>query len=663
LTGQHTNRLINETSPYLLQHANNPVDWYPWGPDALERAQKEDKPIVLSIGYAACHWCHVMEHESFEDPEIAALMNENFVCIKVDREERPDIDSIYMDAVQAMTGQGGWPMTMFLTPAGEPFYGGTYFPLVDSHGLPSFRRLLESVARAWREQRDELQSQGRKLAEHIATLSAPKPSREPLDSSLLTSAFADLSRSFDSGRGGFGGPPKFPQAPLLSFLLRGPDDYRQMVFTTLDRMARGGIYDQIGGGFHRYSVDGEWLVPHFEKMLYDNAQLARVYVNAWQASGNHFFSRIAAETLEYLLRDMRHESGAFFSSEDADSEGVEGKFYVWDYDEFMSIAPEVVGYYGVTQEGNFEGTNILTAGPGDPPLPPIVPGRPPREWRDALLKERSKRVRPGLDDKILTSWNSLAVAAFAEAGAALDRADFREAAEVAAGFLLDTMRPDGRLLHSFKDGRARILGMLEDYAYLAEALITLWEATLEPRWIEEAIELAQQMLDLFGDSSNGGLFSTGADHERLIVRQKEIAESATPSPMGVASLVLQRLSVITGDQQLAATGADNLRLAHPYMQKAPQAVPSFLSALDFYLATPKEIVVVAPEAPQMSPLFRTAWMRWIPNRVIAGAPPGINSPMLEGKEPLDGTATAFVCEHYVCKAPTTDPETLAAQLD
>ena len=653
MSEQHTNRLINETSPYLLQHAHNPVDWYPWGPEALERAEKEDKPILLSIGYAACHWCHVMEHESFEDPEIAALMNQNFVCVKVDREERPDIDSIYMDAVQAMTGQGGWPMTMFLTPAGEPFYGGTYFPPVDGHGLPSFRRLLESVAHTWHERRAEVQAQGRKLAEHIAVLSAPKPSREPLDSMLLTSAFAEPSRSFDSTRGGFGGAPKFPQAPLLTFLLRGTDDAKQMVFTTLDHMARGGIYDQVGGGFHRYSVDGEWLVPHFEKMLYDNAQLARLYVNAWQASGDHFYGRIASETLEYLLRDMRHESGAFYSSEDADSEGIEGKFYVWDYEEFMSIAPDAAGYYGATKEGNFEGTNILTAGEGNPPV----------EARAALLNERSKRVRPGLDDKILTSWNALAVAAFAEAGAALERADFREAAEIAAEFLLDKMRPDGRLLHSFKDGRARILGMLEDYAYLVEALITLWEATLEPRWINEAIELARQMLDLFGDSSEGGLYSTGSDHERLIVRQKEISESATPSPMGIASLVLQRLSVITGDHQLATKGVEILRLAHPYLQKAPQAVPSFLSALDFYLSTPKEIVVVAREAPDMSPLFRTLWMRWIPNRVIAGAPPGIDSPMLEGKQTVDGMATAFVCEHYVCKAPTTDPEELAAQLN
>jgi uncharacterized protein YyaL (SSP411 family) len=649
----YTNRLVNETSPYLLQHAHNPVDWYPWGQEALERAQKDDKPILLSIGYAACHWCHVMEHESFEDPEIAKLMNDNFVCIKVDREERPDIDAIYMEAVQAMTGQGGWPMTMFLTTTGEPFYGGTYFPPRDSHGLPSFRGLLEGISQAWRERRDELTSQGRRLVEHIAATSAPKPSREPLDGSPITSAIADLKRSFDSKRGGFSGPPKFPQAPLLAFLLRQPgDESRQMVFTTLDRMATAGIYDQLGGGFHRYSVDGEWLVPHFEKMLYDNAQLARLYVNSWQAGGKLLYRRIAVETLEYLLRDMRHGSGAFFSSEDADSEGVEGKFYLWSNDQFDSIAPEAAAYYGVTKEGNFEGANILTGRSEDPPAEP----------RARFMEERAKRIRPRLDDKILTSWNSLAIAAFAEAGAAFDRPDFREAAETAANFLLEKMRPDGRLLHSYKDGRARILGMLEDYAYLSEAMITLWETTLEPPWIKEAMALTSEMVELFGDPEGAGLFSTGSDHERLIVRQKEIVESATPSPMGIAALVLQRLAVITGEQDMATRGAEMIRLAHPYMQRAAQAVPSSLSALDFWLSTPKEVVIVAREAPANSELFKTLWSNWIPNRVVAGAPPGIDSPMLEGKRPLDGQATAFVCERYVCKAPTTDAAELVEQI-
>jgi uncharacterized protein YyaL (SSP411 family) len=650
------NRLVDETSPYLLQHAYNPVNWYPWGPEALDRAKTEDKPILLSIGYAACHWCHVMEHESFEDPEIAELMNRWFVSIKVDREERPEIDAIYMDAVQAMRGQGGWPMTVFLTPEGLPFYGGTYFPPDDRPGLPSFRRVLEGLANAWRERRDQVEEQGRGLTQHLEILSRPAPSKDELSPSLVEQAARAIAGSFDNTHGGFGGPPKFPQAPLLEFMLRAWDRLwvQKMVELTLEHMARGGIYDQIGGGFHRYSVDPAWLVPHFEKMLYDNAQLARVYTHAWQAAARPLYRRIAAETLDYLLRDMRDARGGFYSSEDADSEGVEGKFYIWRYDEFMAVAPESAAYYGVTEGGNFEEGNILTASTDDPPA----------EAREKLLRARTDRVRPSRDEKILTSWNGLAIAALAEAGAALGRPDFIAAAETAASFLLENARDEaGRLLHSYKDGKARFLGTLEDYSYLADGLFSLWEATFEPRWFQECLRLSQEMLERFWDSEAGGFFTTGNDHEQLILRQKELVESATPSPNGVAALVLQKLAVVTGSQELAVRGREAVGLARAYMERAPQAVPSFLSGLDFYASPPKEVVILGqPDHPGTKELLAQVWSTFIPNRVLAGAPPGLDSPMLEGKQMRDGSPTAFVCENYACQAPTTDPKELASQL-
>ncbi|MGH9194794.1 MAG: thioredoxin domain-containing protein, partial [Acidimicrobiia bacterium] len=475
------NRLSDETSPYLLQHANNPVDWYPWGPEALKRANAEGKPILLSIGYAACHWCHVMERESFEDEATAAYMNQHFISIKVDREERPDIDGIYMDAVQIMTGHGGWPMTMFLTPDGKPFYGGTYFPPDDRQGMPSFRRVLEAVVAAWTDRREEIELQGKELVDHLAQQSRLPSTNEPLTSTLLANGAAGIGSAFDGNFGGFGKAPKFPQAPVLEFMLRSAmrsDQARQMVELTLSKMATGGIYDQIGGGFHRYSVDAEWLVPHFEKMLYDNAQLARVYTHAWQAWKNELYSRVTIETLEYLIREMKEQGGAFHSSEDADSEGVEGKFYVWSYEEFMQVSPDAASYYGVKETGNFEGSNILTASEQQPPV----------AERKRLLEVRSRRVRPGRDDKILTSWNGLAISALAEAGSAFGRMDFLKAAEATAGFLLDNLRTDGgRLLHNYKGGRATVLGFLEDYAYLAEGLFCLWESTFDPRWINECI--------------------------------------------------------------------------------------------------------------------------------------------------------------------------------
>jgi uncharacterized protein len=653
--GRQANRLIDETSPYLLQHAHNPVDWYPWGDEALAAARESNRPLLLSIGYAACHWCHVMERESFEDPEIAELMNKWFLCIKVDREERPDIDSIYMDAVQAMTGQGGWPMTVFASPEGIPFYGGTYFPPQDRPGLPSFRRILQAIHNAWVERGEEMVEQAHQLVDQITAANKQPASDEPLSDELLAGALAKIATAFDRRNGGFGGAPKFPQPPVLELVLRGVrnggEPYREMIDLTLRKMAMGGIYDQVGGGFARYTVDASWLTPHFEKMLYDNAQLARVYTHAWQLAGTDLYRRIAIETLEYLIRDMRDPNGGFYSSEDADSEGHEGKFYVWSFEELNSLAPEAAGYYGVTPEGNFEGTNILTAGSDDPPAA-----------RERLMSVRSRRVRPHRDEKILTSWNALTITALAEAGAALNRDDFVQHARDAAGLLLEKAAGDaGRLFHSYKDGRATVLGLLEDYAYLAEALLALWEVTFEPEWFGAAQKVVAQMVELFWDAAEGGFFTTGNDHEKLIMRQKELVESVTPSPNAIAALVLQKMSVLTGDESLVERAEKVMRLAYALMTRVPRAASSFLSCLDFWLSTPKEIAIVG-EGERAEALAAEVWKRFIPNKVVAGSPPGIESPMLEDKVAIRGIPTAFVCEHRFCRAPTQDPAELAAQL-
>ncbi len=654
--GRSPNRLIDETSPYLLQHAYNPVDWYPWGEEALEAARAANKPLLISIGYAACHWCHVMERESFENEETAAIMNDQFVCIKVDREERPEIDAIYMDAIQAIAGQGGWPMTVFASPEGIPFFGGTYFPPADRPGLPSFRAVMGGVSRAWRESGEQVVEEGKRLVKQIAAMNTPPKGKGELTEDTLLNTVTQLARTFDDTYGGFGSSTKFPQPPSLELLLRmahrGVVDAATMAHKTLRSMALGGIYDQIGGGFARYTVERTWLIPHFEKMLYDNAQLARVYTRAWQLDGSPLYRRTAVETLEYLLRDMRDPTGVFYASEDADSEGEEGKFYVFYYDEVAAEAPEALDYYGVTPDGNFEGANVLTAG-GD---------EPPEEARRKLFDFRAGRVRPGRDEKALTSWNGLAIGALAEAGMAFDRPDFLEAAEKAAGFFLDNVHDSsGRLLHSYKDGRSRVTGLLEDYAYLAEGLLTLWEATFDPRWLDASLDLTRTMLDLFWDEEGGGLFTTGNDHEKLILRQKELTESVTPSPNAIAALTLLKLSMLTGDESLAERAGEILEMAKAYITGAPQAVCSFLCALDFQLSVPKEIVIVGDRA-EAKPLIDEIWSRYLPNKVVAGAPPGIESPLLEGKSAIRGKPTAFVCEHYACQAPTNDPQVLAKAL-
>ena len=677
------NRLINETSPYLLQHAHNPVDWYPWGPEALERARAEDRPILLSVGYSACHWCHVMERESFENEETAALMNESFVCIKVDREERPDIDSIYMTAVQALSGQGGWPMTVFLTPDGKPFYGGTYYPPEDRHGMPGFPRVLQSIARTFKESRGEVTLATGRLLNQMQQLTATPPSVDPLTVDVLHQAYRGIASQFDGKYGGVGSQPKFPQPMTYEFLLRyhlrtGDPQALSMVRLTLDLMAEGGIYDQIGGGFHRYSTDAFWLVPHFEKMLYDNALLVRLYLHAYQITGTPLYKRIAEETLDYVTREMTGPLGGFYSAQDADSEGVEGMFFVWTPQELAAVLEGadcdlLSRYYGVTGEGNFEGKTILSVETDEASLAAEA-GMSEEKLREALKRsrtrlfdERERRVHPGRDDKIITSWNGLMLAAFAEAGAVLGRTDFLDAARKNAGFVLDRMRLDGRLLRSFKDGQAKLNGYLEDYAFLADALLVLHEATLEARWLKEAIDLADGMVDLFWDEVAGQLYDTGRDHEELVIRPRDISDNAIPSGSSMAASVLLRLAVITGSSDHARRATASLRSMREFMGRAPMGSGHWLGALDFYLSTPKEIAIVGGvgEA-DTSALLSEVHRRFLPNSVVVGSagddglPNGL--PLLEGRDRLNGAATAYVCENYACQLPTGDPGILAEQL-
>jgi uncharacterized protein YyaL (SSP411 family) len=664
------NRLAGETSPYLLQHANNPVDWYPWGSEALEEAAREDKPILLSIGYAACHWCHVMERESFEDEGTARVMNDHFVPIKVDREERPDLDSIYMDAVQSMTGQGGWPMTVFLAPDGTPFYAGTYFPKEERHGIPSFTRVLEAVAEAWRDRREGIEEQGRRVAQSLERISALGESSEPLSEHVLVEAHAGLRQAFDGRWGGFGSAPKFPQPMTLEFLLRGHlrgyEGALEMVERTLERMAAGGMYDQLGGGFHRYSVDQRWHIPHFEKMLYDNAQLARVYLRAWQVTGRDHYQRISRETLDYLLREMRHSEGGFFSSQDADSDGEEGKFFVWTWDELVPLAGEhVARLLGATPQGNWEGTNVLWI-----PEPLDADGEAAvAAARPDLLRAREGRNRPATDDKILASWNGLAISAFAEAGRALSERRYVEAAVGAAEFVLTNLRdPDGRLLRSWREGPGSIPAFLDDHAMMAEACLTLWETTFDLRFIREARRLADEMLRLFRDPDGGGLFQTGSDAEALVIRPKELVDNAVPSGNSVAAEVLQRLALLTGEEEYERAGVSALRLVRDHLTRAPAGFGHALCALDLYLSTVREVAIVGdPAGEDTGRLVREVHGRFLPHRVLAVAGPGDSQAqadvaLLRDRSPLDGKATAYVCERFVCQRPVTDPVDLVAQL-
>ncbi len=674
-----SNRLIDETSPYLLQHAHNPVDWYPWGEEALRRARDESKPIFLSIGYAACHWCHVMEHESFEDQAVAAVMNEHFVNIKVDREERPDLDQIYMAAVVAMTGHGGWPMSVFLTPEGVPFYGGTYFPPVSRHGMPAFVDLLCGIADAWRSRRDEVTHSGTGLINHIRQQSA-QAAVAALSPGALEAAYRTLERQFDLAHGGWGGAPKFPQPMTLEFLLRThlrttERSALAMAESTLTKMARGGIYDHLGGGFHRYATDAIWLVPHFEKMLYDNAQLARVYVHAWQVTKRPLFRRVAEETLDYVLREMTGASGGFYSSQDADSEGVEGKFFVWTSEEIRAVLGDEAALFaeahGVTERGNFEEKNILHMAK-DPQTVTERYGVSPGEIearlalaRRALFLRREERVRPGLDDKVLVAWNGLVLSALAEAARVFGRSDYRRAAEANAAFILREMQtPKGRLLRAWRGGRARLNAYLEDYANFIDGLLALYETTFDARWFVEARRLADEMMAHFHDPA-GGFFDTSDDHETLVVRPKDLQDNATPSGSAMAATVLLRLAALTGESDYRDAAEEALRLVQPLAGTYPTAFAQWLSALDFALSRPKEIAIVGdPAGPDTRKLLETVHGVYRPNQVVAVGRPGEPSPipLLEGRAQSDSRATAFVCEHFTCRLPVTGPEELAALL-
>jgi len=666
------NRLAQETSPYLLQHRDNPVDWYPWGAEAQQRARELDRPLLLSVGYSACHWCHVMERESFEDAATAAYMNEHFVNVKVDREERPDVDALYMEAVQAISGQGGWPMTVFCDPDGVPFYGGTYFPPDESRGMPSFRMVMEAVLDAFENRRDELRERAPETRRRLGAIGAIEPSGEEPDRELLDGVTAALVENADTQRGGFGGAPKFPPASALELLLaRG---VHEPVERTLDAMMAGGIHDQIGGGFARYSVDAAWLVPHFEKMLYDNAQLALAYLHGWQALGHERYRRVCERTLDWALAEMRGPEGAFYSALDADSEGEEGRFYVWTPEQIESVlgdhAAEVIELYGVTAAGNFEGANILHLAGGATAAEPAGLA----EAQRALYEARAERTWPGLDDKRLTSWNALMLAALAEAGAALGRPDYLDAARACAEFVLDRMRDPEfavgrdeadkqrprRLLRTYKDGEARLNAYLEDHAFLLEALLTLYEATFERRWFDQARALAETTIARFGDSERGGFYSTSDDHEQLIARRKEIGDHPIPSGNSAAALGLLRLEALTGERRYGEWADGVLRLFAKAAPRQPGAFAHLLRALDFRLATTKEVALIGEDTSELAAAVRAGHR---PHLVLAGGPPGSDAPPLLADRPaVDGKPAAYVCEGFACKAPVTDSAQLTALL-
>ena len=656
-----SNRLASETSPYLLQHKDNPVDWYPWGPEALEKARSEDKPIFLSIGYAACHWCHVMERESFEDPSTAQLLNDGFVAIKVDREERPDLDAIYMDAVQAMTGQGGWPMSVFLTPDGAPFYGGTYFPPEDRYGMPSFRRLLTAISETWRDRRSEAELQGKRLVEHLDPLGKLAPSEDPIGKEILRAAARALEQSFDEQWGGFGNAPKFPQPMTIDLLHRlersGFVGSAAMATHTLDAMAAGGMFDQLGGGFARYSVDRYWLVPHFEKMLYDNAQLLRTYARSWLLTSNERHRRVANMTADWMLRELRDPGGGFWSSLDADSEGEEGRFYVWTVDEVRRAAGAdadlAIERWGFSESGNFEGRNI-------PVHAADIENDDVERVRRGLLEERERRVRPATDTKVLTSWNGLAAAALAEAGTHLERPDLVKAGIEAADFVLSTMRFEGRLMRTYRDGVVKHLGFAEDHAAMLEAVLALHEATLDTRWLNEAVVLADASLELFHDDDRGGFFTTGNDAETLITRGKDLIDNAMPSANSLFASALQRLSLLTGDGRYESAALGTLRLIRGALDRSPLAFGTALAAVDLYLGDPIEIVILRGEGTDA--LVDTVRSMWLPNSVLVVADEGEEGFLLADRHTIDGRATAFVCRRGVCKMPVTEPDALVSLL-
>ncbi len=662
------NRLAAETSPYLRQHMDNPVDWRPWGAEALAEAAARDVPLLVSIGYSACHWCHVMERESFEDEAIARAMNARFVCVKVDREERPDVDAIYMEAVQAMTGHGGWPLNVFITPAQVPFFGGTYFPPETRQGMPSWAMVLDAVADAWINRRAEIDATGARMAERLQGAALLEPAAEPIDAGILDEAVARLGEHYDRVNGGFGGAPKFPPASVIEFLLRRGE--REMSLGTLRAMARGGIFDQLGGGFARYAVDATWTVPHFEKMLYDNALLARAYLHGWQLSSDPLLREVCEGTLDFLLAELRSPEGGFHAALDADSEGVEGRYYVWTADELRALlgadAQAAIEHFGVSERGNFEGrANVLVrAYDGAPANLQAI--------RRTLLDARAQRVRPALDDKQITSWNALAIAALAEAGAVLERADYLAAATAAANFVLTRLRrQDGRLLRTFAHGQARLDGYLEDHAYLIDALLTLYEAGFDGRFFLVARELADTMIERFSDSQRGGFFSVASDSEPLLARRKELEDAPIPSGSSAAALALLRLAALSGETRYEDRALGALRLVANLVTRHPQAFAHALSALDFHLAPTHEVALVG-DRDGVAALARVVRGRLRPHLVLAGAvvnavsasrePSGDPVPLLAERAPVDGRAAAYVCERFACRRPVTEPAELAREL-
>jgi uncharacterized protein YyaL (SSP411 family) len=679
-----SNRLARETSPYLLQHQNNPVDWFPWGPEALGRAKKEERPIFLSIGYSACHWCHVMEHESFENQGIADYLNQHFVCIKVDREERPDLDQIYMNAVQLMTGRGGWPMSVFLTPDLQPFFGGTYWPPTSGRGMPGFDQVLAAVVDAWQNRREAAVAQAAEMTAHLQEASGgrePPDTKQRLSLALLKSAEQKLQRAFDMTHGGFGTAPKFPHSMDLQVLLRmwqrhpGPESLH-MVTLTLDKMASGGIYDHLAGGFARYSVDERWLVPHFEKMLYDNSLLMSAYLEAFTATHDERFAKTVRETADYILKYMTDPAGGFHSTEDADSEGEEGKFYVWTPQEIEAVLgkarADIFCYvYDVTPEGNFEhGTSILN-------LPKTIAQcasikgievkkleQDLAEMRQELLVVRDKRVRPGKDDKILVSWNALMIDALAKAGAVLSRPEYLAAAEKAADFILTKLsRPDGRLLHTYRHGEAKLDAYLDDYAYLVNSLVTLYESSANETWIDEAARLADILLSRFADKEHGGFYFTADDHEQLIARNKDLHDSSVPSGNAMAATALLRLGKLTGRNDYLSAGEGALLAGLSVMTQAPTAAGQLLISLDMYIGPMPEIVLVGPENDETRAALADLHRRFLPRRVLGRGKPGQQhsqhlSPLFASRTSAGDQPSAYICENFACQAPVSGLEAI-----
>ncbi len=679
---KQTNRLIHETSPYLLQHAHNPVDWYAWGAEALEKARTEEKPIFLSIGYSACHWCHVMERESFENEVTAGLMNERFVNIKVDREERPDLDAIYMEAVVAMTGSGGWPMSIFLTPAGQPFYGGTYYPPEPRYGMPGFRQVLQSVADAYQNRRNDVLEQAARLTSALQNSAELSAHDREISTALLDQAVTTLQQYFDEQDGGFGNQPKFPQPMTLDFLLTqykrtGNLDTLYMAELTLEKMAHGGIYDQLGGGFHRYSVDAVWLVPHFEKMLYDNSQLLRTYLHAWQLTDRPLYRQVVEATIDYVLREMTAPDGGFYSTQDADSEGEEGKFFVWTPAEIEQLldphdAAIFENYYGVSDRGNFEGQTILSV---TRPVANVAARfrttvdeveRVLVDGRRQLFAAREGRIKPARDEKVLTEWNGLMIHALAECGVVLGRADALAAATKAADFVLTKLsQPDGKLFRSYNAGQARFNAYLEDYTALIRGLIALYESTFELRWLGEASRLTQMMLEQFHDQENGGFFQTGIDHEQLIVRRKDFVDNAIPSGNSMAAEALLRLGVLVGNPDYRGEALRIVLTLKETLGRQPTGFGRLLCVLDGLLAPSQEVAIIGALAQAETQALLTAVRRhYLPNTVVALKEPMAESilPLFEGRGLVDGKAAAYVCENYSCQLPVTAPGALAALL-